>query len=211
MDTLGQTAGPGSQIGHTTWVIDPVQSLVGFAVRHLMVSTFKGYFTSFDGVVTLDEADPSCSRVEVSIDAASVDTHNAERDTHLRSVDFLDVALHPKIVFESWGVELKENGRATVSGDLTIRGVTRLVVLDVELNGRVVAPNGDEVIGFSATTTISRKDYGLTWNVALDAGGVLVADEVVVQLEIEAINQVQPRTAEYDPALGINKNVIRTW
>ena len=194
MGALGKAVVPGTNEQRTIWVIDPVQSLVGFAVRHMMVSTFKGYFTSFTGEVTLDESDASRSRVEVAIDAASVDTHNPQRDAHLRSVDFLDVARHPKIVFESWGVELKEGQRAEVSGDLTIRGVTRLVVLDVELNGRVVAPDGDEVIGFSATTTISRKDYGLTWNVALDAGGVLVADEVVIQLEIEAIKQIQPLT-----------------
>ena len=121
------------QRGRTIWAIDPVQSLVGFAVRHMMVSTFKGYFTSFAGVVTLDETDASRSRVEVAIDAASVDTHNAQRDTHLRSVDFLDVERHPKIIFESWGVELKAGERATVSGDLTIRGVTRLVILEVNL------------------------------------------------------------------------------
>jgi polyisoprenoid-binding protein YceI len=190
MDASAQAAVPGSDVGRTIWVIDPVQSLVGFAVRHMMVSTFKGYFTSFAGVITLDEADARRSSVEVTIDAASVDTHNAQRDTHLRSVDFLDVALHPTIVFESWGIELRADGQAKVSGDLTIRGVTRLVVLDVELNGRAVTPDGDDVMGFSATTTISRKDYGLTWNVALDAGGVLVADEVMVQLEIEAIKQI---------------------
>jgi polyisoprenoid-binding protein YceI len=190
MDAPGQAVIPSSSVGRTVWAIDPVQSLVGFAVRHMMVSTFKGYFTSFAGVVTIDEADASRSRVEVAIEAASVDTHNAQRDTHLRSVDFLDVERHPKIIFESWGVEPKAGERATVSGDLTIRGVTRLVILEVDLNGRVVSPDGEEVLGFSATTTISRKDYGLTWNVALDAGGVLVADEVVVQLEIEAIKQV---------------------
>jgi polyisoprenoid-binding protein YceI len=189
MDAYGQATVPGRDVGRTTWAIDPVQSLVGFAVRHIMGSTFKGYFTDFAGVLTLDEADVRRSSVAVTIDAASVDTHNAQRDAHLRSGDFLDVALHPTIVFESWGIELRADDQAKVSGDLTIRGVTRLVVLDVERNGRAVTPDGEDVMGFSATTTISRKDYGLTWNVALDAGGVLVADEVVVQLEIEAIKQ----------------------
>lgn len=189
MDGQNQQAVTVAHDDRTTWVIDPVHSLIEFAVRHLMVSTFKGCFTGVAGVIVLDEVDQSHSRVEVAIDAASVDTRNDERDQHLRSADFLDVESYPQIIFESWGVELGNSERAKVSGDLTIHGVTRLVVLDVELNGRVTAPEGGEVIGVSGTTTISRKDYGLTWNTALDAGGVLVGDEVAIQLEIEAVKQ----------------------
>ena len=189
MDGQNQQAVTVAHDARTTWVIDPVHSLIEFAVRHLMVSTFKGCFTGVAGAIVLDEVDRSHSRVEVAIDAASVDTRDEQRDQHLRSADFLDVETYPRIIFESWGVEPGNGARAKVSGDLTIHGVTRLVVLEVELNGRVSAPVGGEVIGFSAATTISRKDYGLTWNTALDAGGVLVGDEITIQLEIEAVKQ----------------------
>lgn len=189
MDGQNQQAVTAAPDARTTWVIDLVHSLIEFAVRHLMVSTFKGCFTRFAGAIVLDEVDRSHSRVEVAIEAASVDTRDDERDQHLRSADFREVETYPRITFESWGVELGNGARAKVSGDLTIHGATRLVVLDVELNGRVTAPEGGEVIGCSATATISRKDYGLTWNTALDAGGVLVGDEVAIQLEIEAVKQ----------------------
>jgi polyisoprenoid-binding protein YceI len=190
MDAPDQQAATAPPRGtRTTWVIDPVHSLVEFAVRHLMVTTFKGCFTGVTGTIVLDEVDLSHSRVEVSIDAASVDTRNEQRDAHLRSDDFLEVATYPQIIFASWGVEPEDGERAKVSGDLTIHGVTRLAVLDVKINGRSTTPGGAAVIGFSASTTISRKDYGLTWNAALDAGVVVFSDEVTIQLEIEAVKQ----------------------
>jgi polyisoprenoid-binding protein YceI len=190
VDTPDQQAAPATLLGaRTTWVIDPVHSLVEFAVKHLMVSTVKGCFTGVTGTIVLDETDLTRSRVEIAIDAATVETRDERRDAHLRSADFLEVATYPEIIFESWEVELGGGERAKVSGDLTIHGVTRLVVLDVVLNGRSMAPWGAAVIGFSASTTISRKDYGLTWNTALEAGGVAVGDAVKIQLEIEAVKQ----------------------
>ena len=149
MDAPDQQAATAPPRGtHTTWVIDPVHSLVEFAVRHLMVTTFKGCFTGVTGTIVLDEVDLSHSRVEVSIDAASVDTRNEQRDAHLRSDDFFEVATYPQIIFESWGVEPEDGERAKVSGDLTIHGVTRLAVLDVKINGRSTTPGrrGDRLL-----------------------------------------------------------------
>jgi polyisoprenoid-binding protein YceI len=173
----------------TIWDIDPAHTLVEFATKHMMVSTVKGRFPGVRGTITFDEENPVNSSVEVEIDAATIDTRNEQRDAHLRSADFLDIEHYPTIIFKSTRIERIGEERARVYGDLTIRGVTREVVLDTTFNGRGTTPFGQEVIGFSAETTINRHDFGLNWNVALEAGGWLVGDKVKVTLEVEAIRR----------------------
>ena len=173
----------------TIWQIDPAHTLIEFAVKHMMFATVKGHFGSVNGTIVEDAADPSRSSVEVEIDAASIDTREEKRDAHLRSPDFLDVQNYPTITFKSSRVERAGQDRLRVVGDLTIHGTTREVVLDTTINGRGTNPFGLEVAGFTAETTINRRDFGLTWNVALEAGGVLVGDTVKILLEVEAVKQ----------------------
>ncbi len=172
-----------------TWQIDAKHSLVEFAVKHMMFTTAKGRFSDLTGTIVHNEADPARSSVEVEIAAASIDTRDENRDTHLRSGDFFDVERFPTIRFKSTHVETAGRDKLRVIGDLTIRDVTREVELDAELTGRGVNPWGQEVSGYSAETKINRKDYGLTWNAALEAGGVLVSDDVKITLEIQAAKQ----------------------
>lgn len=172
-----------------TWQIDPSHTLVEFAVRHMMVSTVKGRFGRVAGTIVLDDADLTRSSVRADIDTTSIATGDEQRDGHLRSVDFLATEEFPTIAFVSTRVEPLGEDRARVTGDLTIRGVTREVVLDAELNGQGQSPFGKQVAGFSARTSISRKDFGLNWNVGLEAGGVLVGDTVKISLEVEATAQ----------------------
>lgn len=174
--------------GMSAWSIDASHSGVEFAVKHMMVSTTRGRFGEFAGTITADDADPTRGSVTVEIAVASVDTRDAKRDEHLRSADFFDAAQFPTITFASKRIEPVNGGadRLRVVGDLTIRGVSREVVLDAEFNGRGVNPWGQEVAGWTATTEIDRRDYGLTWNAALEAGGMLVSDTVKIALEIEA-------------------------
>jgi polyisoprenoid-binding protein YceI len=171
----------------TRWEFDRSHSSINFHVRHLMVSKVHGRFHDWSGVLDIDDADLSRSRVEVTIDAASVDTKDEKRDAHLKSADFLDVEKFPKLTFTGTKIERLADDAAKLHGDLTIHGVTKPVVLDVELSGRVKDPWGGTRAGFSAKTTISRKDFGLTWNVALEAGGLLVGDKVEIGLEIEVV------------------------
>lgn len=171
------------------WEIDPGHAQIEFAVRHLMVSTVRGRFTDVQGWIRMDEAQPERSSVRVVIGAGSLDTRVKERDDHLRSVDFLEVARFPTITFNSTAVEARGVDHFAITGNLTIRGVTRQVVLDAEFAGIVNDPWGGTRAGFSATTKINRKDFGLTWNVALETGGVVVGDEVKISLEFEAIKQ----------------------
>jgi polyisoprenoid-binding protein YceI len=173
----------------TQWRVDPTHSNIEFAVKHLMISTVRGRFTEVDGTVTFDEAQPSKSRVEVSIKAASIDTRTADRDTHLRSADFLDVERYPEVSFRSTRVEPAGADRFTIAGDLTIHGATRPVSLDVTHEGRGKDPWGGERMGFTGTTTIDRRDYGLIWNQALQNGGWVVGHEVKIRLEIELVRQ----------------------
>jgi polyisoprenoid-binding protein YceI len=187
--TLATPAAAGTVTAPTVWAIDPVHSAVEFAVKHLMVSTTKGRFTGVTGTIALDETDLTRSHAEVEIDAATVDTRDERRDAHLRSADFLEVEAYPTITFRSTRVLLEGTERPRVLGHLTIRGVTREVTLDTEFNGRSRAPWGTEVIGLTATTKISRKDFGLTYNPVLETGGFAVGDEVKIQLEIEATKQ----------------------
>jgi polyisoprenoid-binding protein YceI len=170
-----------------TWVIDPVHSEVGFVVRHLMVSKVKGRFNTFEGAITIAE-NALDSKVEATIDASSVDTRDENRDNHLRSSDFFEVESHPKITFVSTSVR-PEGSDFMVSGDLTIHGVTRPVELELEFNGVSPDPMGGTRSGFSATTEISRADFGIDINMPLDGGGVVVGDKIKINLEVEAILQ----------------------
>lgn len=169
-----------------TWTLDPVHSQVEFGVRHMMISTVKGTFTDLRGTLHLDEENAESSSVEVEIAAASIDTRNDDRDQHLRSADFLDAESHPTLRFASTGVEKAGTG-LRIAGDLTIRGTTRPVTLEAEELGRGTDPWGNPRVAFRAETRISRKDFGLTWNQALETGGVLVGDEVSIELEVQAI------------------------
>ncbi|HEY8490839.1 MAG TPA: YceI family protein [Dehalococcoidia bacterium] len=181
------TAQPATQI--SVWHLDPAHSLAEFSVKHMMFTTVKGQFNELRGTIHLDEAEPARSTVEAEIPAATVDTRAPDRDAHLRSPDFFDVEHHPTITFRSTRVELTGEGRGRVHGELTIRGVTRPVVLETVFNGRGKNPFGKEVIGFTARTTINRKEFGLTWNTPLEAGGWLVGDEVQILLEVQAVRQ----------------------
>jgi polyisoprenoid-binding protein YceI len=173
------------------WKFDPAHASAQFAARHMMVMTVRGSFKKLDGFVEYDPANPAAARVEATIDAASIDTAMADRDNHLRSPDFLDVANFPTITFKSTKVTPKGGDRATITGDLTIRGVTRSVELDAELVGMSVNPfTKANHAGFSASTKINREDWGLTWNVALEAGGVLVGKDIGITLDVEVIQQV---------------------
>jgi polyisoprenoid-binding protein YceI len=173
----------------TTWAIDPVHSQVEFAVKHMMIATVRGAFTGLTGTLVLDDDDLAHSSVAVEIDAATVNTRDEKRDAHLRSADFLDAERFPTLSFQSTRVEPKDDDELRITGDLTIHGVTRPVVLEARYLGRGTNPWGAEVIGYEATTKIRRKDFGLEWNVALESGGFLVGDEVKVTLDIEAAKQ----------------------
>jgi polyisoprenoid-binding protein YceI len=171
----------------TRWDVDTSHSDVSFTVRHMVVTKARGRFTKWNGVIDFDEADPTRSKVDVRIDAASIDTGHADRDAHLRSADFFDVENHPHLTFKSTGIERVEGDRYRIAGDLTLRGVTRPVVLDAEMGGLAVDPWGSRRAGFSARTQVNRKDFGLTWNQALETGGVLVGEKVDIALEVEAV------------------------
>jgi polyisoprenoid-binding protein YceI len=168
------------------WQIDPAHTVISAVARHLMVAKVRGYFRKFSGAIHIGER-PEDSWVEVEIDAASIDTGVEDRDNHLRSPDFLDVENHPKLHFKSTSVEPVSNGDFKLHGDLTIRGITRPVVLDAHYEGVVADPWGGKRIAFSATTELFREDWGMTWNVALEAGGVLVSKSVKVEIEVEAV------------------------
>lgn len=175
-----------------TWTIDPAHSLVEFTVKHMMITKVRGRFADLSGVVTLDEEDPSRSRVEVEIDAASIDTRNGDRDAHLRSTDFLKAEEFPKLRFVSKRVEdarLEPGSDFRVVGDLTIRGVTKEVTLDATFVGTGEDPWGGERAAFSAETTIDRRDFGLEWNQALEAGGVLVGNQVKIEIEAQTVKE----------------------
>jgi len=170
-----------------TWVVDAGHSHVGFSVRHLMISNVRGEFRDFDVRVTGDPTDPTGAKVVATIQAASVDTRNEKRDEHLRNPDFLDVASHPTITFESSRIEPAGPGKARVTGNLTLHGVTKEIVLDVEGPTAVITdPWGNARAGATATTTLDRKDFGITWNKGMDGGGLVVGDEIKVVIELEA-------------------------
>jgi polyisoprenoid-binding protein YceI len=176
--------------GTATYQIDPSHSVAEFVVKHLMFSTVKGRFSKVSGEIKLDEADPTNSSVSAEADVASVDTGDPKRDGHLRSPDFFEAEKYPALTFISRRVERAGNGDTyRVVGDLTIRDVTREVTFDTTYLGQGTDPWGGTRVGFSATTTINRKDFGLNWNAPLEAGGVLVSDQVRINLEVQAVKQ----------------------
>lgn len=173
----------------TRWKVDRAHTVVEFAVRHMMISTVKGYFRQFEGTVVGDPAQPETLSFEGSVDAASVDTGEPQRDEHLRSPDFFDVARFPKITFRSRRVTPLGNGELEVVGDLTIRDVTREVPFRVRIEGTGKDPWGNERLAFEAQGRINREDFGLTWNALLETGGVLVGKEVTINLHVQAIKE----------------------
>ena len=172
----------------TTWGIDPVHSAVEFSVRHLMISTVKGRFAEVSGTVRTDDAEPARGEVDITIGAASIDTRQPQRDAHLRSADFFDVENFPTLTFKSRRIEPGGDG-FTLVGDLTIRGVSREVTLDVTSEGRGKDTSGGERAGFSATTRIKRSEFGLKWNQLLESGGVAVSDEVKIAIDVQLVKQ----------------------
>jgi polyisoprenoid-binding protein YceI len=175
------------------WQIDATHTQVEFAVRHLMISTVRGRFSDVNGTLTVPDGDFSRAQLAVVINAASLDTREPQRDAHLRSADFFDVEHFPTLEFRSRRVEAdrRDSRKLLVVGDLTLRGVTREVTLAVTAEGRGRDPWGGERAGFSATTRISRKDFGLTWNQLLETGGVAVSDEVKISIDLEIVAQAQ--------------------
>lgn len=178
-----------TQTTTSTWNIDPAHSAVEFSAKHLMITTVKGRFADVRGPLTVDEANPDDSSATVEIDAKSVGTHSDQRDEHLRSADFLDVASFPTIRFVSRrviGASASPGAAFKVVGDLTIHGVTREVTLDATYEGRGRDPWGGERVSFSADTRIDRREFGLVWNAALETGGLLVSNDIKIHLEIQA-------------------------
>jgi len=170
-----------------TYTVDPAHTRIGFVARHAMVTKVRGSFDEFAGTAVLDGANPANSRVEVTIEAASIDTRNAQRDEHLRGNDFLAMQEYPKITFASTGVRQAGETTFEVTGDLTIKGVTNEITIPFEFEGTATDPFGNQRVGFEGSGTINRRDYGVTWNAALEGGGVLVSDKVTLEFEISAI------------------------
>lgn len=168
------------------WNLDSAHSEVGFSVKHMMISTAKGTFDKFDAVVEADVEDLTDAKIEVTVDTSSVNTRNEDRDNHLRSADFFDVENHPTLTFVATDIKNKGGNNYDVTGDLTLNGTTKSVTLDVTFAGQSKDPmSGSTVAGFSGATKISRKEFGLTWNAAVETGGVLVSDEVKIHFELE--------------------------
>jgi polyisoprenoid-binding protein YceI len=178
---LSQTTG--------TWLIDPAHSRIGFSARHAMVTKVRGSFQEFSGSLTLDGANPAASVANLTIKTASIATGNSDRDAHLTSADFLDVATHDTIEFVATQVRHTDDTTFVMVGELTVRGATRLVEIEAELEGVSADPFDNDRIGFAGRAVISRKEFGLTWNVALETGGVLVSDKVTIELDVSAIKQ----------------------
>ena len=169
----------------TTWSIDPAHSTVEFGVKHMMISTVRGRFADFQATVVTDGGDPAQTRLEATINVASIDTRESSRDTHLRSADFFDAENYPSLRFVSKRIEGSLEGKFKVVGDLTIRDTTREVVLDVKYEGEGKDPYGNDKRAFLATTRVDRRDYGLLWNVALETGGLLVSNDVRITIEAQ--------------------------
>jgi polyisoprenoid-binding protein YceI len=169
------------------YTIDPVHSRIGFVARHAMVTKVRGSFNEFTGTGYFDADKPENSHVELTIDAASIDTRNADRDAHLRSNDFFDMETHPQITFASTSVEQVDEDRFQVTGDLTIKGITNPVTIEFDYAGTAVDPFGNHRLGLDGGVVINRRDWGVNWNATLEAGGVLVSDKVTLEFEVSAI------------------------
>jgi polyisoprenoid-binding protein YceI len=172
-----------------SWKIDPSHSEIQLSVRHMMISKVRGRFESFSGEVNFNEENPAASSVDVTIDASSISTRDEGRDGHLKSPDFLNVEEYPALRFKSNRVEVVNDRKGRIYGELTIRDISREVVLDAEFSGKAKSPWGTTSAGFSATTSFDRKDWGLGWNQALETGGILVGDKVDVSIDLELVQQ----------------------
>jgi polyisoprenoid-binding protein YceI len=170
-----------------TYTLDPAHTRIGFVARHAMVTKVRGAFNEFEGTVTLDGANPGGSRAQVTISAASIDTRNAQRDEHLRSNDFLSMDEYPQITFSSTGARQADDSTFELTGDLTIKGVTNPITIPFSYEGAAKDPFGNLRVGFEGAVTINRKDYGITWNAALETGGVLVSDKVTLEFELSLV------------------------
>jgi polyisoprenoid-binding protein YceI len=179
------TTVPTAQTG--TYTIDPTHSRIGFVARHAMVTKIRGSFNEFSGTGSFDAENPAASTVELVIQAASIDTRNADRDGHLRGNDFFDMEAYPEIRFASTAVEQLDGEHFRVTGDLSIKGVTKPVTVDFEYTGTAVDPYNNTRVGFEGKTTVNRKDWGVSWNAALETGGVLVGEKIVLEFEVSAI------------------------
>lgn len=173
-------------MANTRWKVDATHSSLDFSVKHMMVSRTKGTFHDFEAIVEADPADLTTANIEFSVDLSSVDTRNEDRDNHLRSGDFFDVEKNPKMVFKATKIVKKDEGEYDVTGDFTLHGVTHPETFSVTFEGQGKDPWGNEVAGFSGEGKIKRSDYGLTYNAALETGGMLIGDEVKVSIQIEA-------------------------
>jgi len=170
-----------------TYTLDPAHTRIGFVARHAMVTKVRGAFNEFEGTATLDGANPANSRAQVTISATSIDTRNAQRDEHLRGNDFLAMADYPQITFSSTGARQVGDSTFELTGDLTIKGVTNSITIPFSFEGAAKDPFGNLRVGFEGAVTINRKDYGITWNAALETGGVLVSDKVTLEFELSAV------------------------
>jgi polyisoprenoid-binding protein YceI len=175
---------------HTgTYAIDPAHTRIGFIARHAMVTKVRGSFNEFEGTATIDGTDPTKSSASLTVQVASIDTRNAQRDGHLRTNDFLDVEAFPQLTFQSTAVSHEGDNDFVVTGDLTIKGVTRSISIPLEFQGAAKDPFGNDRIGLEGSVAINRSDYGITYNAALETGGVLVSDKITLEFEISAIKQ----------------------
>ncbi len=169
--------------------IDVEHSHIGFVARHAMVTKVRGAFTKFEGVLHIDGSEPTRSSGEIAVDATSIDTGSQQRDEHLRSNDFFDMSQYPQITFRSTSVLARGDDKYTVTGDLTVKGATRSIDIDVEYTGSAVDPFGNTRIGLEASGSLSRKDWGITWNAPLETGGVLIGDRVSLEIDISAVKR----------------------
>ncbi len=177
----------------TKWTIDPAHSRITFQVKHLMISKVDGEFRNFDGNVDFDQNNPASTTVDIRIDASSIDTRSEDRDNHLRSAEFFNTEKYPEIIFKSTELILEGEKSAKLHGNLTIAGQSKAITMGVDLNGIAESPWGQTVAGFSGSIKINREDWGLTWNQALETGGVLVGKEITIGIELELIQEAEQK------------------
>ena len=171
----------------TNWTLDPTHSEIAFSVKHMMISKVKGGFNKFDAKIVADPTDLTTAEIEFTIDIASIDTRNEDRDNHLRSADFFEVEKYPSLTFKATSIEKTDDDEYAVTGDVNLHGVTRQETFNITFEGQGKDPWGNEKAGFSGKTKIKRSNYNLTWNAALETGGVLVGDQITINLEIQAV------------------------